>query len=394
MFPPDRRGFAMGIWGIAIMFAPALGPTLSGYITEYLDWRLIFYINVPIGVLDFFFSLALLPEYEHKAEMKLDGTGFILSTVGLFALLYGLSEVPDKGWNSPEIVFCLVLAGVTLFLFVLAELKVEQPMLDLRLFKNYLFTLTQIIGSIVSIAMFSGVFLLPLFLQNIVGLSALRTGLLMFPAALATGLMMPISGYLFDRIGAKYLAIAGLIIMTYTTYLLHTIDVNTPYNTILTWYIMRGIGMGLVMMPVTTAGMNTVPLPKVANATAISNTVRQVSSSFGIAVLTTLLANRQIYHFEMFRSALTLFSPAAAVVNRLQAQTGSGMAAKPVSEMLLWGGAQKAAAVAAMDDVFLVAAWIAAVGLFLAFFIKDAKQRKEQRPGVGIPEKNTAMMME
>lgn len=378
MFPPERRGLAMGIFGIAIMFAPATGPTLSGYITEFLNWRLIFYINVPIGIIDFFAAIFILREIEHFTKSRFDVWGFLTSSVGFASLLYGLGIVADKGWADIEVISFIAFAIISLVSFVVIELTVKDPMVDLRLLKNFVFSLTLAISSITSIVLFSSLFLLPVFLQNISGLSAIQTGLLLLPQALLTGMMMPLSGFLFDKIGARWLSVIGLSITAYSLYLTHFLDVNTSFSTIISWLLLRAVGIGMVMMPVTTAGMNTVEMKKVGQATAISNTVRQVSASFGIAWLTVLLSHRQIFHAAVSSEKLNIMSPnVTQTVNQLQAAFSAAgqpaLQAKASSMAYLIGKIQVGATVQAMDDIFWVTSWLTVIGIVLAFFLKNTK---------------------
>jgi DHA2 family multidrug resistance protein len=384
MFPPERRGTAMGFFGISIMFAPAVGPTLSGYLTEYLNWRLIFYINVPIGIVDFFLAMFILKEMAHGTGQRFDVWGFLTSTLGFSTLLYGLGIVPDKGWTDPEVIGFLAVAVVSLSVFVVIEWNVAQPMLDLKLLRNGSFLVSLVIISISSIVLFVPLFLIPMFLQNISGLSPVDTGLLLLPQALVTGLMMPVAGFLFDRIGARWLAVIGLCLTAYGLYLTHFLDVDTPHATLVWWMVIRGIGISLLMMPVTTSGMNAVPNEKVAQATAINNTFRQVSASFGIAWATMLLTQRQAYHASVGAEQFSLFSTQAnETLQQLQkifVSMGQPLFQAKASALgFLTGQIQAHAMVQAMDDVFWVTMWMTIVIIVLAFFLKKGGNRN----GVG-----------
>ncbi|MDN4593544.1 DHA2 family efflux MFS transporter permease subunit [Polycladomyces subterraneus] len=388
MFPPERRGTAMGFFGIAIMFAPAVGPTLSGYLTEYLNWRLIFYINVPIGILDLFLAMFLLKELAHGSRQRFDLWGFLTSTLGFSTLLYGLGIVPDKGWTDPEVIGFLSVAIVSLVVFVLIEWNIDQPMLDLKLIRNGAFFVSLAIVSITSIALFVPLFMIPLFLQNISGLSPIDTGLLLLPQALVTGLMMPIAGFLFDRIGARWPAVIGLCLTAYSLYLTHFLDVNTSHSTLVWWMVLRGIGVSLLMMPVTTSGMNAVPSEKVGQATAINNTFRQVSASFGIAWATLLLSHRQAYHAAVGAEQFSLFSPQAnetlqQLQNMFSAMGQPLFQAKASALGLLMGQIHAHAMVQAMDDVFWVTMWITIATIVLAFFLKNGGNGAKRRSIMG-----------
>ncbi|MGE5403526.1 MAG: DHA2 family efflux MFS transporter permease subunit, partial [Candidatus Saccharibacteria bacterium] len=193
-FPRSKIGMVLGFWGIASMAAPAIGPTLGGYLVDYVNWRLIFFINIPIGIINFFLAGMILRETPLIKGKHLDYIGVFTSVIGLFCLLLALSEGTKEGWTSPYIVSLFAVSAVTLVWFVFNELTHPEPILDLRVFKNVIFTISIIIGSFLAIGMFGAIFLLPLLLQNVFGQTAMKTGLIMVPGAIASGLMMPISG--------------------------------------------------------------------------------------------------------------------------------------------------------------------------------------------------------
>ena len=286
---PEKRGLIMGIWGIAIMFAPAFGPTLSGYIVQNLDFRLIFYINVPIGIINIFIAKAYIPELQPKDAGKFDLPGFITCVVGFFCLLYALSDAPTSGWSSAKIISLFIAAAIFLALFVVFELTTDNPMVDLRLLKIRAFLASNIAVSVMMIAMMGALFLLPVFLQNGLGFSPLDTGLLTMPGALVTAALMPISGALFDKFGARPLAIVGFIVMLIASMLLIDLNFNWTYSAIMVVYVIRSSGMGLTMMPLRTAGMNAVPISHVNRASALQNTLSNVAGSVGVAILGTAM---------------------------------------------------------------------------------------------------------
>ncbi|TDF98294.1 DHA2 family efflux MFS transporter permease subunit [Paenibacillus piri] len=381
MFPPEKRGMAMGMFGISVMFAPALGPTLSGYIVEYLDWRLIFSINVPIGIIDVFLAVSVLKEYKVDQPGKFDVWGFLTSSTGLATLLYGVGIVADKGWSDKEVVIYLTIAAVCLIAFVIIELNVKRPMLDLSLLKNFTFTITLLISSTAMVILMGSLFLLPVFLENVAGLSPIQTGLVLLPQAIVSGLMMPIAGALFDRIGAKPLAVIGMIITAYGLYLTRQLDVSTSFSTIIGWLMIRAVGVGLVMMPVQTAGMNTVPMHKMGQGTALSNAIRQVSASFGIAWLALMFSNQRIFHSAAMSDQMNMFSASVqSNVGQIQhqfmalGQTAGQAQTSAIS--YIYGQIQLQSTVQAMDDVFYMTAGLALVAVVLSLFMKTVKAPK------------------
>ncbi len=385
VIPLHQRGFALGIWGIAAMAAPAIGPTLSGYIIEYLDWRLLFYVNLPVGLVAIFLASTLLQEFERKPQLGFDLLGFVSSSVFSFSFLLALAQGNQKGWDSPYIVFLMFSAVVFLIIFIVNELNHPEPLLNLRIFKNPVFTMSVIISSISTIGLFGGIFLVPLLLQNLMGLSPIQTGLIMFPAAVVTAVIMPISGRLFDRIGARPLVFFGLLIVGWGTIEIGQLTMNAPFKVIITILMVRAVGIGLSMMPATTAGMNTVPLAEVTRASALSNVIRQISASFGIAALTAIMQRKQTAHLDGIAEAVTNASPvyqaaAGNLQNYLVHQGSTLVNAKLQSGVILLGWMQKQALLFAINDTFLVAGIICLIGMPLTFFLKEKRDYKERPP--------------
>lgn len=373
VIPPEERGTALGIWGIAAMAAPAIGPTLSGYIVEHLDWRLIFTINIPVGIIAVILAVVLLKETPTKPAEKFDYIGFITSTTGLVSILYVLGEGASVDWNDFTNVFLIMFGFFCLILFTLNELFSENPLLELRVFKIWPFTLSIILSSLTNIALFGGIFLIPLFLQNLQGFTPMQTGMIMFPSAIATGIMMPISGKLFDKFGAKPVVIPGLILLTLATYELSQISIDTSANTISWLLVIRGIGMGLAMMPATTAGMNTVPGHLVPRASALSNVIRQIAGSMGLTVLTTVMQRQQATTYAEMSQSISSFNSAAVqaqtTLQGLYTASGLGTEAPGMALMNLYGLVQKQAMILAINDTFILSAVVALITVPLAVFL-------------------------
>ena len=302
---PEKRGAIMGIWGIAMMFAPAFGPTLSGYFVEYLNWRLVFYINIPVGIIDLVMSKIYLPTYKPKTMDRFDLPGFLTAVSGFFCLLYALSDAPNAGWASLEIISLFTASGILLSLFVVIELTAENPMLDLRLLKIPTFLVSAIASSLISMAMLGALFVLPVFLQNGIGLSPFQAGLLTMPGAVITGILMPISGGLFDKIGARPIATVGMSIMLVASIMLTDLNLEWSFFSIMIVYMIRASGMGLTNMPISTAGMNAVPGHMISRATALQNTLRNVAGSIGTAMLSTMMQTHTNNSFNTYMQHLS-----------------------------------------------------------------------------------------
>ncbi|CAA7602600.1 Major facilitator superfamily transporter [Acididesulfobacillus acetoxydans] len=209
---------------------------------EYLNWRLVFYINVPVGIINIFMSKMFLPTFKEKVTDKFDLPGFVTSVTGFFCLLYALSDAPNSGWTSLEIVVLFTASGILLSLFVVLELTSANPMLDLRIFKIYVFLISAIATSLISMAMLATLFVLPVFLQNGLGLTPLQAGLITMPGAVVTGILMPVSGELFDRIGIKPIALVGMSMMLIASVLFTGLNLEWSFFSIMVVYMIRQLG--------------------------------------------------------------------------------------------------------------------------------------------------------
>lgn len=386
MVPRDKMGMAMGIWGIAATMAPAIGPTLGGYLVDYYSWNLIFTINIPVGVIAVILSYAFINETPLIGNLKFDVIGCILCCAGLFALLLALSQGQDEGWTSQYIVSLFVAAGFCLIIFCLWELYVPDPMLDIRLFTNDVFAASIVAMSLTSIAMFAAIFLIPLYCQSLQGLTPMQTGLLMMPMALATGFMMPISGKLFDRIGAFPLGVAGLAVAGYFTYKLSFITLDTSFRDLQVLLVLRAMGLGLCMMPISTAGMNTIPPMLVGRASAVNNLFRQISASLGIAYMTHIMLDRQAQHAVWLSDGISWTSPAAIEgyhrVEILASSFAGPGGADSVAQGYLNMVVQKQAMVMGISDALLVSAMIAFLIIPFVFpltrkKVEEARQKEK-----------------
>ncbi|MDN3017195.1 DHA2 family efflux MFS transporter permease subunit [Paenibacillus sp. BSR1-1] len=383
LFPPEKRGKAMGIMGIVMIFAPAIGPTLSGWLIGHFSWRLLFDIVIPIGVLDLILSFMWMKDVTKVTNPKFDFPGFLFSTLGFGFLLYGFSEAGNDGWSSQTVVISLIIGIISLICFVWRELTAEKPMLDLRVFKYDIFALTTVISMIVNMAMFGAMILLPIYLQNIRGYTALQSGLLMLPGAIVMGIMSPISGALFDKIGARWLAVTGLAITVLTTWGFTSLSMTTSYGHILFLYVMRMFGMSFIMMTVMTEGLNQLPRHLGAHGTAASNTARQVAGSIGTAFLVTVMTTRQGFHYSGYGDAI---SSSNSFIDSSLSQLGQGLSAltnlpaaagKELSTYLIYGQTMQQATIEGINDAFIVATGIAFVALVLSFFIKRSRVNQQ-----------------
>ena len=331
IYPVEKRGAAMGMFGLVISFAPAIGPTLSGWLVEQFPWRSLFYVILPIVIIDFIVAYYILKNVTKQTYPKLDILSIILSSLGFGGLLYGFSIAGSQGWGSMQVVVSMLIGSVTLFCFITRQFKLKQPILEFRVFKNKMFTLTTVLGMVVFVAMIGAATVLPLFMQNMLGFSAFESGLMLLPGALLMGVMNPITGRIFDKFGARWLAIIGLSILTITTFMFTDLSSETSFTYLAIVNAIRMFGVAMVMMPVTTAGLNQLDRSLIPHGTAMNNTMRQVSGAVGTALLVTVMT--------------TSAEPAKGV------------------EGIIHG----------VNVSFIVAGITAIVGLILSFFIKSGQ---------------------
>lgn len=372
--PPNKRGTMMGFFGLPLLVAPMVGPTLGGYLVEYVDWRPIFTLNVPVGILAVLTGLLILRETPTRAGARFDWAGFVLSATTFSTAMLALEQAPQEGWTAPHVVVLLLIAATTFPCWIVVELAQEQPLLDLTILRHRTYCVAMMVSFVATTAMFSSMFLLPLFLQNVRGLGALEAGLLLLPQAVAAATMMQISGRLLDRFGPKRVVIPGLLTLAFATWLLSGLSLDTSDGTIRAILFLRGCAMGLVMMPVTAVSMDAIPPHLISRATALSNVLRQLFSAFGTGMFATILVSREQLHQARLVQDVTPTNLAA--VNLLTA-TQATLAERGLSEAAahlvglstLLKQVTQAAKVQSFDDCFLIATVIALAGLLPAAFL-------------------------
>jgi EmrB/QacA subfamily drug resistance transporter len=284
-FPPRLRGTAIGIWAGVSALALAIGPLVGGVITERISWSWIFFVNVPVGVVGVLAARAFIDETKDTSrEQRLDLPGLVSSAVGLFALTYGLIETNTHPWGSTRVIGLLAVAAVALTVFVLLEARQRLPMLDLSLFRNPSFSGANTVMGLVGLAMFGIFFFNSLFLQNVLGYSAIKTGATFLPMTLLIILVAPFAGRFSDRTGPRWPMVAGMTLLT------GSLDAQSSFWNILPGLLAGGFGMAITMAPTTAAAMGSVPVDKAGVGSAVINSMRQVGGSLGIAIMGTVVA--------------------------------------------------------------------------------------------------------
>ncbi len=294
IFPIEKRGFAMGIVGIVLAFAPAIGPTLSGWIINIYPWRYLFYVTLPFAVLDLILGYFLLKNVTENNSVHFDIISFIGSTIGFGGLLFGFSNAGNYSWTDMRVYLPLIIGIVFLIIFVWRQLNMDEPMLNLAVFKSTVFTFSTIISMIAYAGLISSELILPMYLEDVRGSSAFDTGLTLMPGAIVMGIMNPITGKLFDKFGARYLALTGLTILTLGTFGLSFLSVSTPIIYIISIYAIRMLGISMLLMPLSTSALNSLHKKLYAHGNAANNTLRQVAGSIGTSLIVTLMSKSTI----------------------------------------------------------------------------------------------------
>ncbi|HDG6460538.1 TPA: DHA2 family efflux MFS transporter permease subunit [Staphylococcus aureus] len=373
IYPPEKRGAAMGTMGIAMILAPAIGPTLSGYIVQNYHWNVMFYGMFIIGIIAILVGFVWFKLYQYTTNPKADIPGIIFSTIGFGALLYGFSEAGNKGWGSVEIETMFAIGIIFIILFVIRELRMKSPMLNLEVLKFPTFTLTTIINMVVMLSLYGGMILLPIYLQNLRGFSALDSGLLLLPGSLIMGLLGPFAGKLLDTIGLKPLAIFGIAVMTYATWELTKLNMDTPYMTIMGIYVLRSFGMAFIMMPMVTAAINALPGRLASHGNAFLNTMRQLAGSIGTAILVTVMTTQTTQHLSAFGEELDKTNP---VVQDHMRELASQYGGQEGAMKVLLQFVNKPATVEGINDAFIVATIFSIIALILCLFLQSNKKAK------------------
>ncbi|MFB4160463.1 MDR family MFS transporter [Geomicrobium sp. JSM 1781026] len=294
LFPIEKRGSAMGMAGLVISFAPAIGPTLSGWLVEDHHWSILFWIILPIGIVNTILAYFFLKNIATIREPKLDIRSIIYSTFGFGGLLLGFSSAGDGDWTSLNVLVPIIVGAVTLFVFIRRQFRLDQPILEFRVFQSRTFTFSVLIGIIIFLSMISSATILPIYMQNMNSFSAFESGLILLPGAIMMGILSPIAGRVFDKIGVRYLAIPGLFLIFISSVMFTNLQADTSATYLSVGYAIRMVGTAMAMMPITTAGINDLPRVLIPHGTAMNNTLRQVGSSIGTALFVTIMTTATV----------------------------------------------------------------------------------------------------
>lgn len=289
MFPPEKRGMAMGMFGLVIGFAPAIGPTAAGWFVNIFDWRYLFLVVLLIGMVDFVFGYLSLPNITELSKPNLDKLSVIISTVSFGGLLYGFSTAGNLGWSHPMVYITIIVAIVILTVFIFRQLKLESPLLEFRVFKYNDFSVAMILIVLMFMLFIGNLTILPIYMQTMMKWSPLESGLILLPGGLIMGLLSPVTGKLFDKIGGRILSIMGMLTIMIGALLMAQFSQNTTQLYVIISFSVTMLGNAMIMTPMTTQALNALPRQYIAHGTAMNNTIRQVSAAIGTGILVTLM---------------------------------------------------------------------------------------------------------
>lgn len=289
VYPSDKRGQAMGMFGLVVGFAPAIGPTLSGWVVSQYSWKVIFYILLIVAIVDLLFAIKFVKNVTDVTKPKLDKMSVTLSTLGFAALLFGFSEAGNLGWTHPLIYSMIIVGILILTLFVLKQLRMEKPFLNVRVFTYKSFTMNMILVCIVFISFIGSQTVLSFYLQDLHGYSPLKSGLALMPGGIITGILSPVTGRIFDKYGGKLLSIVGVSIVVITSFAFTQLNAHTSFAYVTTFFAISLAANAMVFNPLTTAALNNLSRDLVPHGTSMNNTMRQVGAAMGSAMLVTVM---------------------------------------------------------------------------------------------------------
>ncbi len=376
-FPPEEQGMAMGLYGLGAVLAPAFGPTLGGWLTDQYSWPWIFYINVPIGVVNLILVSRFIedPPYLVREQGYIDWTGLGLLVVGLGSLQLMLEEGEKNDWfQSSYILRLAVIAAVGLVLFVWRELSVERPAVNLRILRNVSFSSATALGGVLGLALNGSLFLLPVFLQTLIGFNAMQSGITMMPRSLAMALLMPIGGRFYNRLGPRVLVGAGLLTCGIGFYTMSDLTTAVGFWDLFWPQLWQGVGFSLIFVALSTAALSTIPKPRMTAATGLYNVVRQVMGSVGIAVAATTLSSSTSRYFAVLSEDAGWSSVARQRLQQLTAgmmsKGADAITAKAQALELIEGTITRQAAVLAYNHVFVLVAALFVIAFPLVFLLR------------------------
>lgn len=389
-FPPNERGIAIGTLGIPILLAPALGPTVGGYLVTFSSWQFIFYINLPIGILGIILGAILLHDGRTQNNATFDIPGFIFSAIGLGALLYALSDASTDGWGSTKVLAFLFAGILSLAIFIAVELSISsrggRPLLNLRIFGNGPFLTSNIANVLVTFALYGGLFLTPVYLQDLRQLSAYQAGLVLLPQAFASMIAVVAGGRLVDKLGVRAVVFPGLFILAIANWELTRLTLTTPIWQFQIILILRGFSLGLAAQPLNVSALSEIRPRQLPEATSLYTALRFIASSLGVAVLATLVQTQTRVHFSHLADQVTPTSPLGKLIPMLQAlfisRGASAAAAYQAAVQVIARELQGQSYILAIQDAFWLTFGLCVLAIISVIFVRSHRPTNEDLPTV------------
>ncbi|MBW2603020.1 MAG: DHA2 family efflux MFS transporter permease subunit [Deltaproteobacteria bacterium] len=358
-FPPEERGLAMGVYGIGATFGPAIGPTLGGYLADHFSWHLIFYINIPIGLIGMVLAAIILQPDKHKKKVHFDILGFITMSVFLGSLLAALSQGQREGWSSFYILTLFIVAAFGLVTFLWAERVAKEPFIDLSVYKTFAHTMATLVFIIQGFGLYGSTFLIPLYFESMLDYTALQAGLLMLPMALVVAIVLPLAGRMADRMDGRIPITLGVLFSALSLYWMSFVDLRTSQTTAYLMLIVRGLGIGFIFPPLMNMALKCLPPEKTAVGSGLMNVSRQIGGAFGVSIIGVILDRREVFHHSLFAQAQNLNSFATKYflshLQEIYQKLGSlESTAYQKALTMLHLMVKKEAMVASFDDGFLI----------------------------------------
>jgi MFS transporter, DHA2 family, multidrug resistance protein len=388
-FPLEQRGVALGFWSIAAAASVSLGPMIGGYLIDNLNWYTIFNINVPIGIIGLFATMVIQREYKTENTRSFDIIGFVSMATFLCTLMLALTDGNASwntgGWTSPFIISCFVISAFALVVFLVTEFTIEHPLIDLRLFKDFNFSIANSILFIFGLGMFGSTFLLPLYLQLSLGYTAFQAGVIFLPVGILQAITAPISGLLSDKVNPKVPAGIGIILLALSLFLNSSLSLYSEHHQIMLPLYIRGFAMGLMFTPLSMAALSNIPRHKIGQASGLFNVIRQLGGSFGIAFMSTMLLRRSIYHMSTYGEVVNQQSDSFRQVAQhltsfsMKALGGNQTLAVMRAKALIAAHISTQAFIRAVCDDFLVASIITIAAIVPILFLRVRKRNKSKQ---------------
>jgi EmrB/QacA subfamily drug resistance transporter len=306
VFPPDKRGAAMGIYGVGVVLAPALGPWIGGVLMDAFDWRFVFYLGLPFAGVAILLSNLFLPGREQTGPLPaFDFPGVAILAVFLAVILSTLSNAQRLGWDSNMTLVGFMVSAASAAGFILWELHTDKPMLDMRLFANFAFVSASVVSFIMGAGLFGSTYLLPVFVQQIQGMTPTQAGLLLMPSGFVMLIVFPIAGRLSDRVPAAILIGIGMAIFAWSSWLMADANINTTFWTLAWWTVISRVGLGLVFPAISSGALKVLPRHLLGQGSGASNFIRQLGGAFGVNLLTVFIERRTVMHADAFAATQT-----------------------------------------------------------------------------------------